>query len=273
MEKRFSYTLSDESEKVAALSVTSANVLCKYMRKPEYLHEILKNMAIKPRYVEEIIDYIGVDALHSISIPMVCFCDIPLSKVSKHSEYYGTYGIALDKNQCVNKNVQPVTYVNVNSGYYKDFSNTILNLFSIEEQPASRWKFLADFVLTQMLYSKPVYGETVQDAEIIKRLFKDECEWRFIPTLSSDMDLILTNKKNTQEGRDLYNRALAREENASTWLSFSPSEISYLIVPDENAAIDLIGFISKELIELDESTRQRLISKIEIANKISSNFI
>lgn len=263
----------DPGKKEYRESVTSANVLCKYMQKPKYLYEILANMAIKPRYVEEIIGFYGIDSLYSISIPMVCFCDIPLSKIAKHSDYYGAYGIALDKEFSTNKNVQPVTYINEKSSYYRDFSNTISNLILYDDHPGDKWKFLTDFMLTQMLYSKPIYGESFKGAEKIKKLFKDECEWRYIPELPKDMDIILINRKNTQEGRDLYNAALAQEENKSTWLSFNPSEISYLIVPDENAAIDLIDYISNELTSYDTQTRNRLISKIEISNKIEKNFV
>lgn len=271
MEKLVSISIDSPKERKKE-SVTSANVLCKYMQKPKFLYEILENMAIKPRYVPEIIRFYGVDSLDSISIPMVCFCDIPLSKIAKHSVDYGTYGIALDKEMCSTKNVQPVTYINETSSYYRDFSETISKLYLTDESPDEKWKFLTSFILTQMLYSKPVYGESFEDGERIKKLFKDECEWRYIPKLPDDLDTILINKKNTQKGRDLYNAALAKEDNKSTWLSFAPSEISYLIVPDETAAIELIDFINS-MDSCEEQTRYRLISKIEILSKIQKNFV
>ncbi len=263
----------NSTESIIGFSSTSANVLCKYMTKPEYLHEILRDMAIKPRYVPEIIDYFREDSLQSVSIPMICFCDIPLVKVRSHSQYYGEYGIALDKKKCMTKNVQPITYINVNSRYYEDFSSVISLLMNSDDQPEDKWRALSDFVLTQILYSKPVYGETIKDGEKIQRLFKDECEWRYIPKLPDDMELVLINKKNTNEGRDLYNKALSSNSNKSTWLSFVPDDISFLIVPDENAAIELIEYISKELSFYDEKIRHRLISKIEVSSKIDKNFI
>lgn len=61
MEKFLSVPI-DEPKMGNRESVTSANVLCKYMRKPNYLYEILTNMAIKPRYVEEIISFYGIDS-------------------------------------------------------------------------------------------------------------------------------------------------------------------------------------------------------------------
>lgn len=39
---------------------TSANYLCNFLREREYMIRILKDMAIRPRYCEERIDYLGI---------------------------------------------------------------------------------------------------------------------------------------------------------------------------------------------------------------------
>ena len=41
-------------------SVTSANILCNYMTRIEYLKEVIRNMAFIPRYVEENLEYLNV---------------------------------------------------------------------------------------------------------------------------------------------------------------------------------------------------------------------
>lgn len=84
---------------------SSANILCKYMHRATYLQEIIKYMAIIPRYNEEIVDYLRVENFYSFAIPMVCFCDIPLSKIHKHSKGYGKYGIALNKQSILKKSI------------------------------------------------------------------------------------------------------------------------------------------------------------------------
>lgn len=48
----------------------SANILCNYMREPEFLEMILKNQAIIPRYVIEPLDYLRIEGLHKIAFPM-----------------------------------------------------------------------------------------------------------------------------------------------------------------------------------------------------------
>ena len=73
------------------------------MREREYLVEAIELMALRPRYVQENIDYLHVDGLHTLTFPMTCFCDIPLSKADEHMGVYSLYGIALNKNRCLSR--------------------------------------------------------------------------------------------------------------------------------------------------------------------------
>ena len=270
-------TLPDNTASIiAGQSVTSANILCKYMDKPEYLHEILKASAIKPRYVEEIIDYLNITGVPAITIPMICFCDIPFSKVSKHTENYGQFGIALYKVKCFNKNVQPVTYINPNSNYFSDFRDTINTLMDLlinkGEKLEDKWSFLSDFMLTQLVYSKPIVGDMNTRSGKKKLLFKDECEWRYIPKLPKDMDLVLKPVDASPEGREIYNKALASKKCRKTWFRFTPDEICYLIVPNESEASNLIDFINSGKLRMSRKDKNKLISKIEITSKIVQDF-
>ncbi len=266
-------TLPDNSASVlVGHSVTSATILCKYMDKAEYLQEILKASAIKPRYVEEIIDYLSIPGFDSITLPMICFCDIPFSKVSKHTENYGEFGIAFYKEKCINKNVQPVTYVNPNSNYYSDLKDTIYTLLNSEEKLGDKWSILSDFVLTQIAYSKPIVGDMNFKDGRKTLLFKDECEWRYVPKLPEDMELVLNPISSSPEGRAIYNKALASKKCENTWFKFSPDDICYLIVPNESEASNLIDFINSKQISLNRKAKNVLLSKIEITSKIVQDY-
>lgn len=253
-------------------SVTSASILCKYMKKPEYLYDILKNFAIKPRYVNEITDYLGIVGINSITIPMICFCDIPFSKVSKHTDNYGEYGIAFYKDKCYVNNVQPVTYVNPDSNYYSDLRDTLSRLLNSDKILEEEWRYLANFMLTQMVYSKPIVGDMIINNKKKRLLFKDECEWRYIPNLPDNMDLVLSPEKATPEGMEIYNKALATKKCENTWFKFTPDDICYLIVPSEAEALNLINFINTKMKRVDRTTRNKLISKIEITSKIVQDY-
>lgn len=87
----------------------SANALINFMRRREYLEMILHNMAIIPRYYIEYVDYLNIEGLSKVAFPMSCFCDIPLNKLTSHMEFYGDFGIGLDKERWgINKGIQPV---------------------------------------------------------------------------------------------------------------------------------------------------------------------
>jgi len=241
------------------------------MKRPEFLKAILKDMAIKPRYVQEHIEYLNIPDMLTISFPMSCFCDIPLSKVNTHMEYYGEYGIALDKRICLGKDFQPITYLNINSRFTKDFSDSLKLLFSEEEEIEDKWKYLPNFLLNVLLYSKPIEGIMSRYTENDERIFQDECEWRYIPQLPSDMYLILPENMNTDKGRETFSKALALNSNKSSWLHFEVDDLVYIIVPDENAAIDIMSYIKR--LHISRNDKDKLISKIEIANRFDINLI
>jgi Putative abortive phage resistance protein AbiGi, antitoxin len=42
---------------------------------------------------------------------IVCFCDLPLSNLSEHLNFYGNYGIGLTKEWGIGKGINPVIYL------------------------------------------------------------------------------------------------------------------------------------------------------------------
>ncbi len=254
---------------------SSANILCKYMSRATYLQEIIKHMAIIPRYVEEIVDYLGVDNFYSYAIPMICFCDIPLSKVQKHSDAYGKYGIALNKQSILKKvDIQPIMYVNSESAYHSDLSEAFQQLIPHRGHIPEDWAYLADFLVMQLTYVKPIRGKMPTRSGMKERLFQDECEWRYVPVLPDDMDSFILNPPHDEEKLKYYNKALRLTENRYTWLHFSIDDICYLIVPNEKAANNLTDFISKDMKgTLREDEIFKLVRKIEISDYFGKNYV
>ncbi len=249
---------------------SSANFLCNFMRKPEYLLQIINDLAIKPRYFEERIEYLGISEWATITFPMTCFCDIPLIKVASHTRDYGDYGIALNKRFCISKGVQPILYLNKSGELKKDLSEVLSKLYSSPELPDDM-KMYPNMLLGILLYTKPIDGYMRRGDEQPKHyIFKDECEWRYVPEIPEDMPLIMDEINNTAEGRNKFSEALALDEK--TWFKFGIDNIEYIIVPDEDEALKMITAIDK-MKGKTLSDKQRLISKIEIRKKIPENFI
>ena len=249
----------------------SGNLLCKYMREEQYLLQIIDRFALVPRYNEESLDYLQIDGYPSISFPMICFCDTPLRAVNKHKDKYGVYGIAFDKSRIVKQgDVQPILYLNEDSKLFSSLKTTLLNL--IQSQALNEeLEYLANAFLDVLLYTKPIDGYMPGDTT--KRIFQDECEWRYIPEVSKDIDLILPPNINTDKGRALGCKAMEKDEK--TWLKFNVDDIKYLIVPDKIAAQRLIKYIERKRKFGSKSlTRQQkniLISKVTIASDLEGD--
>jgi len=64
------------------------------------------------------------------AIPMVCFCDIPLSQLVSHIDTYGKYGLGMSKEWGIKKGLNPVIYFNKNSLLAKRLSVLTNSLIS-----------------------------------------------------------------------------------------------------------------------------------------------
>lgn len=238
----------------------SASVLCKYMKKLDYLKEILSNRAIFPRYYEESIEYLGINGLDKIAFPMVCFCDINFSKIDSHVEYYGEYGICLTKKWGVRKGIQPIQYVNPQSNLIREFSDLFAPNFNREMSDVE--KKHKDYLVHQLLYMKPIFGQMRRNEDYHEKIFMDEREWRWIPKVPNNSELPLTiprGRVGVENAYQFYSSGIKEVEEL--WLKFEIEDIVYLIVKNNECRDELIGYIT-ELDNLSDRERLILISKI-----------
>ncbi|MBA3071804.1 MAG: hypothetical protein FP829_06570, partial [Nitrospirae bacterium] len=73
------------------------------------LFGILKNNFL-PKYSTETVHLFGATSVE-IAIPMVSFCDIPLSQIKEHVQDYGSYGIGMTKSWAFKNGLNPVIYL------------------------------------------------------------------------------------------------------------------------------------------------------------------
>lgn len=246
-----------------------SNVLCNYMKKPEYLEKILQNQAIIPRYNMEKVSYLGIKGLDIICFPMTCFCDIPFSTVSSHMSRYGSYGIGFDKNAVLQRNrIQPIHYISEYSTLAEDFRTAFTPFFLKEQKKLSPVKLL-NYLTTTLLYMKPIWGkETDKDGKVYDYVYQDECEWRYVPqSIPKDYHLILKQSDTTNNAKEAY--TLGLEGYSDSWFHFDWEDICYIIVPDEIAINRIISTIKK--LKIKPTQKDLLISKIEISRRIRSD--
>jgi len=101
------------------------------------------------------------------SIPMVCFCDIPLGMIKEHLDWYGNFGIGIRRSYAREHGVTPVFYTHSDSGILSSFLN------DKDRNPAID----RIFPLVKQFLGYQEY----RNGQRRKKKFYDEHEWRYIP--------------------------------------------------------------------------------------------
>ena len=236
--------------------VLSADCLFHFTPKIEYLYSILEN-EFRPRLSLErlptIEEYVG-------ALPMVCFCDIPLSQIKRHVREYGPYAIGLTKEWGVRKRLSPVLYTNPGSLAGEALERAMAQALGSGaggQVNGSMWEALfrvASFV-------KPYKGKQARpDRQPHGVRFYDEREWRWIPDLpGSELRFGLDESAfGDTEERTRTNQALWD----SGPLSFEPSDIRYLIVAKEAEVLPLAKDIKKIKVKYSPDEQLLLATRI-----------
>ena len=233
-----------------------------------------------------------------VAIPMISFCDIPLTRTTEHIYKYGEYVIGFDKDFIIEKFseiINPVIYIH--SKNLKDAFDDISNIYSeshnslckqIIDYPdkgrlqknndelkklTSRYidrKFFIQFVIGLM---KP-YGDN-------NVCFYNEREWRaFIPNgmdYESEWKFGIT-KEDYDLNRNDWNIELS---DANYYLTFEKElltkGITHIVVRNESQIIKMIEIIMKSKkvfgnIDLSETERLVLTSKITSFERIKNDY-
>lgn len=166
-------------------------------------------------------------------IPMVCFCDIPLSLISDHIDEYGNYGIGMKREWVHKSRLNPVFYYQADSDYHKQF-NEMMSLIHLDVKGTIEnnieVKSLADARLKSRYlfhYYKPCHGHDFKIEQ--DKWFYDEREWRYVPYVEGEIDLI----SNDNNGEFLHHREKMNQCFEKNSLLFEPKDVSYIILQNE----------------------------------------
>lgn len=166
-------------------------------------------------------------------IPMVSFCDIPLSKVKDHIGKYGEYGIGLTKEWAQRKGLNPVLYVETNShlseSLYRSIDRSVEFGYWTKEQMQN---------VDILRYLKNYQADSLRKKEKIKNYrFSDEREWRFVPSHEEDCDFLLGSRSSISDER--WNKSCAKLDDLD--LTFEPNDIKYIIIRGDQ---EISGFVN-----------------------------
>lgn len=186
---------------------------------------ILKN-GIKPRYCLEDVEWHGGDDKH-LAFPIACFCDIPLSRISDHTDFYGYYGVGLTKAWGQKNGLNPVVYSPAD-GQIQKLASSLLN----DTSPNS-----TDHAYKLWSLFKPTIGKMVIAGQVVEKEFYQESEWRYVPPGINVIGQDKFDEEKEKKNQDIENHSL----------QFSPSDIRYIFVKDDSDIPELVDFITGEL--------------------------
>ena len=241
----------------------SSNSLIHFTQQKDSLIGILKE-EFKIKYcLENLVTSMGN---LNYSMPIVSFCDIPLSEVKTHIHKYGAYGIGLKREWGQANNLNPVLYVDKNSSLGAGFHSAFNTLFK-----GKKIKDLNDTecnLINVLRYMKNYEADLDRNGTVISNYrFADEKEWRFVPEKEKAHMLIngaiLTNKL----------KAKANDDISKLRLSFEPKDIKYIIINDETEISEFIDILRRakgKKYSLEDV--ERLITRIITTEQILTDF-
>lgn len=248
----------------------SANTLFHFTNSLENLINILTNHFI-PRFSLENYDCIAPPEStdeFAWGVPMVCFCDLPLSQTGFHLSVYGEYGIGLAKSWGRSNGISPVLYVYPESTVTQTFGYLLGHSTRAEgDLKLSLDKFLYEFTC----FIKPYEGHFMRAGSKLTDIrFYNEREWRYVPALPDDFypDGMPSDVFADEALRVAANGRLTE----LSVINFEPNDIKYLIVRDDSEIVPLIRQIESIKGKYSYDDVRLLASRVISAEQIRHDF-
>ncbi|MFA5319505.1 MAG: abortive infection system antitoxin AbiGi family protein [Candidatus Paceibacterota bacterium] len=218
----------------------SSNVLFHFTRSLGNLMGILTS-GFKLSYVPELLPKKAPngESLYYV-VPMICFCDIPLSAIKAHLMNYGSYGLGVHKKICQVKNINPVFYI-----YTSRMFGSIL--------PSEK-----DDFRSVIPYIKEYNGKSVKKDKDVK--FYDEREWRCVDT--QKMQIFQTDRNGILSICKKFN------EKYEKCLEFDLDDFEYVIVDRYVDRAHILEMIDTRMKGLPKEKKNLLHTKIFVATRI-----
>jgi hypothetical protein len=222
------------------MAISSSSVI-HYTNKLDNLKGIINSKGFRVKYCLETLN-IDLNNEMIFAVPMVSFCDIPLSEVKNHIKSYGSYGIGLSKDWAKNNSLNPVLYLEKESYISKTIKSLIIGIRNLREEK-NQDRILQKGILKLFSFCKNYEGY-LKHGEIDDEnyCFYNEREWRYVPSeeylVSNEIEPLIIGKEFLERKVD-YNIKLK-----DTYCFFEPKDISYIIVDNENEIPDILSILN-----------------------------
>lgn len=218
-----------------------------------------------PRYCLEDIHWLVNEKFPYIAYPMVCFCDIPLSRIQEHVGFYGEFGLGLTKEWAESNGLNPVSYVS--SGNNMTASLIELNDHANKHESDEDKEATKKTMRYIYAHSKPLNGSMVVDGSPVPKEFYQESEWRYVPKHDQVEAYIRKSDFDNEDALSKYN-TLSKEHCT---LRFSPKDIKYIFVKSDSDIPNIINFIQGEMDNHPAADLKVMMSRVTSLESISQD--
>ncbi|WP_420583233.1 abortive infection system antitoxin AbiGi family protein [Reichenbachiella sp.] len=253
-----------------------ASSLFHFTKSLDKLISIIKSRSLWTSYCEENIEDLD-DQTRFVALPMVCFCDIPLttyfsydydeSEFEKHGRY-GSYGIGLRKDKIVQKyQVNPLLYRNIDSLYAFNHRESLRGIEKLsgllvrENLSEKSPNFVLEFELLkeellihlkeQSYFTKPFHSE--------HKIYYEAREWRYLTPADKAPRQVLETDNAKEEVEKLNSRYHQRPDFDKVF--FNLEDITHIIVKSSDEVEDMIQNVN-EIMDVNEDEKFKALQKI-----------
>ncbi|MEA3352210.1 MAG: abortive infection system antitoxin AbiGi family protein [Campylobacterota bacterium] len=217
------------------------NTLFHFTKDMKVLKLILEN-GFWPKYCLEDIEWLDSGDHTHVAFPMVCFCDIPLSRINDHIEFYGKFGIGLTKDWGQENGINPLAYILPNKNLAKSFKE--LKTYANKLTNGNSDKKLAQNNIRYLYaHTKPLSGRMKVNGLPTRKEFYQESEWRYVP---KDKTIDEYLKEEDFKDKDKLNLANSKTK-VNCILKFTPNDIKYIFVESDLNISEIIDFIDSKM--------------------------
>lgn len=232
-----------------------------------------------------------------IAIPMICFCDIPLTRSIQHAKIYGDFIIGIDKDMAMSlyrSLLNPVLYKNsslIEIGFndlsvVKAQSQKITGCYNLNQSICQILGSTKPYTGEQKIQTPEGNIETVRDY-----CFYNEREWRIIMPDGFEKDIKWywnINPHEFEKNRHEYNQILQHTQYAYAGFvknleeeidkKIFPNFITHIVVDTDDKIPEIVDFIlnpHQRIFQYENvpyEIRKILVSKITSFKRIENDF-
>lgn len=240
-----------------------SQTLFHFTKNSDIVKKILMN-GFWPRYCLEDLSWYIYNVGY-VAFPIICFCDIPLSRIREHVDFYGEYGIGVTRDWALANSLNPVSYISRTSNYASSVNNLYRNIDSTGEK--QYYQGVNNDLNMLLSHFKPLTGKMFISGESFEKEFYQENEWRFVPNKENMIPWISKTDFENTEHLDKVN-AITKEKFS---LKLTPKDIKYIFVKTDSDIPEMINFIQSSLDHFSNADLKILMSRIVSLENISED--